>query len=215
VQRWWAFSPYGVVALVHLVALWVSAEAVAGWTKTLLMPALLVGLLIALPDRRGRIALFAGVALALSWVGDLLVAGPGEGDFVLGLVGFLLAHVTYLVLFLGPLKTRRMPWLALLLVPWWLGLVLVLGPHLGVFLVPVALYGLVLGGSTAASLGTNAVTGAGGILFLLSDSVLAFKLFWPGFELWQADVAVMLPYVLGQGLIVVGTVWAARAREGS
>lgn len=209
-QRWWAFLPYGVVGVVHLAALATATEAVAQPSKSLLMPALLFALLIAIPARKGSIALLAGAGVLLSWGGDVLLSLPGDVGFVAGLGCFLLAHIAYLVLFLRPLRRRRMPWLALLVIPWWAGLIVFLTPHLGVLLVPVVLYGLVLGASTAASLGTNVVTAAGGILFLVSDTVLAFKLFWPDFSLWQADVLVMLPYILGQGLIALGAILAAR-----
>lgn len=214
-QRWRAYLPYTAVAVVHLTALVVGAEAVAGYTKAALMPALLLAFLVTLPTPRSGVALWGGAAIGFSWIGDLLVAGPGEGHFLLGLIGFLLAHVAYLVLFVRLRAMTRMPRLALLLVPWWLALAVVLGPHLGAFLVPVLLYGLVLGGSTAASLRTTAVTWAGSILFLLSDTVLAAKLFLPGFVLWQADLLVMLPYVAGQGLIAWGVVTAAHARTGT
>ena len=44
----------------------------------------------------GRIVL---VALALSWIGDLLLAGQSEQLFLFGLVSFLLAHVAYIIAF--------------------------------------------------------------------------------------------------------------------
>jgi uncharacterized membrane protein YhhN len=44
----------------------------------------------------GRIVL---LALALSWIGDLLLAGQSEQLFLFGLVSFLLAHVAYIIAF--------------------------------------------------------------------------------------------------------------------
>ncbi len=44
----------------------------------------------------GRVVL---VALALSWIGDLLLAGQSEKLFLFGLVSFLLAHVAYVIAF--------------------------------------------------------------------------------------------------------------------
>ena len=199
--RWWPFGPYVLVGLVHLASLSVGADPLSSATKVLLMPALLAGLLVALPTRRTAVALWGSLGILFSWVGDILLSSPGETGFVTGLGAFMLAHVAYLVLFLRPLRTRRIPPLTLLLV---------LSPYLGVLLVPVALYGAVIGSSTAASFGTSRVVAAGALFFLVSDTLLAFKMFWPGFTFWQEDLAVMLTYIVGQGLIAAGSVGLVR-----
>ena len=170
------------------------------------MPALLLALLVSLPARRGEVGLWAGTGMLFSWAGDLLLSTPGEAGFIAGLGSFMLAHVAYLVLFLRPVRTKRMPALALAYAAWWAALVVVLSPHLGALLVPVAVYGLVVGASSAAALGTTRAIAVGALLFLLSDSILAFKLFWPGFAVWQQDFLIMLAYIAGQGLIAVGVV---------
>ncbi|MEQ1736920.1 MAG: lysoplasmalogenase [Rhodoglobus sp.] len=205
-RRWWAFSLFAAVGAVHLAILAVGAEAWSAPTKALLMPALLIGFLVALPSRRNELAAVGGVAVLLSWAGDVLLATPGNVGFLIGLVAFMLAHAVYLVQFRRSLKQRRIPRLALLYLAWWLALVVVLSPHLGALLIPVAIYGAVLGLSAAAALGTNRMVAVGALVFLLSDTVLAFKMFWPDFSLWQADLIIMFGYLVGQGLIAVGTV---------
>ncbi|MCU1439821.1 MAG: hypothetical protein JWP85_818 [Rhodoglobus sp.] len=202
--------PYGIVAVAHLTGLFTGAEWLASPTKGLLMPALLLALLVSIPARRGEVALWGGAGMLFSWAGDLLLSAPGEAGFIAGLGSFMLAHVAYLVLFLRPLRTKRMPALALAFGVWWAALVIVLAPHLGAPLIPVAVYGLVLGASSAAALGTTRVVAIGALLFLLSDTMLAFKLFWPGFAVWQQDLVIMLAYIVGQGLIAVGAVRHAR-----
>ena len=204
VKRWWAFIPYAVVGAVHLASLFSGTDAVAEPTKALLMPALLLALFVALPLRRDAVAIWAGAGVLVSWIGDLLLSTPAETGFVGGLGAFMLAHIAYLVLFLHPLKRRPIPWLALALVLWWVALLVILAPHLGVLLIPVAVYGFILGASTAAALGTNLVTAIGALLFLASDTLLAFKLFWPDFAVWQADFLIMIMYITGQGLIILG-----------
>lgn len=211
-KRWWAFAPYVVVALAHLVGLATANDALSSPTKVLLMPALLLAFLVALPSRRTQVALWGSAGILLSWAGDYFLSAPGESGFVTGLIFFMLAHGAYLVLFLRPLRIRRMPRLALLYVIWWAALVVILAPHLGVLLVPVAVYGLVLGSSAAAALGSTRVVAFGALLFLASDTVLAFKLFWPDFSLWQADAIIMLGYIAGQGLIAVGAIRHAYSR---
>ena len=209
-RRWWPFGPYILVGLVHLAALSVGSEVLSSATKVLLMPALFAALLLSLPTPRSSIALWAGLGILFSWIGDVLLSAPGETGFVTGLGAFLLAHVAYLLLFLRPLRARGVPRLTLLLLLWWAALLLVLAPYLGVLLVPVALYGAVLGSSTAASFGTTRIVALGGLFFLASDTVLAFKMFMPGFVFWQEDFAVMLAYITGQGLITAGAVAQAR-----
>jgi uncharacterized membrane protein YhhN len=208
--RLWGFAVYAVVATTHLVSLFVDAPGLGGATKVMLMPALLVALLVALPRIRSEIALWAGLGIVFSWVGDALLADPASSGFVVGLGAFLLAHAAYLVLFIRPMRTRRVPPLAFVYLVWWVALVGLLAPHLGALLVPVAIYGLVLGSSAALALGTNSVSAVGAFLFTVSDTVLAFKLFHPDFSLWQPDFVIMLLYVLGQGLIIAGAVVHAR-----
>lgn len=215
-NRWWAFVPYAIVGVVHLLALFVGAGAVSGPSKGFLMPALLLGLLIALPlPRTVWVAVWGGAGILFAWAGDLLLASPGDWGFVAGLGAFLLTHLCYLVLFLRPLRTRRIPRLALLLLLWWAALLAVLTPHLGSLLIPVAIYGLLLGASTAAAFATSRTIVVGAILFLVSDTLLAFKLFWPDFALWQADFLIMLAYIAGQGLIAVGAARQVRGLAGS
>ncbi len=212
------FVPYPVVVVVHLGGLFLRdlgvpvAGDVASATKPMLMLALLGGFLAATPAPRARIAVWTSAALVLSLAGDVLFAQPGDLGFILGLGCFLAAHVAYTILFLGPLRTSRMPRLAALYGLWWFGLVAVLLPHLGGLAVPVLVYGAVLGLSAASALSTNRTIAVGALLFLLSDSVLAFKLFFPGFDFWQKDFVTMALYCAGQGLIALGVVFATRSR---
>jgi uncharacterized membrane protein YhhN len=195
--------PYLAVSVIHVVALVVGMTAVSTPTKWLLMPALLFALVATAPRSR-LVIVVGGVAVILSWCGDVLISTPGGTGFVLGLASFLLAHVTYLVLFLAVLRTRRVPVWALVYVVWLVGLLIVITPHLGTLVVPVVAYGVILAASTAAALGTSRPVALGALLFLLSDSVLVFKLFWPGFAGPQADAIIMVLYLLSQGLIVWG-----------
>jgi uncharacterized membrane protein YhhN len=212
------FLPYLVATLVHLGALGATdlgidgAADVASATKPLLMLTLLGGFLAATPALRGPISRWTSAAIVLSLAGDVLFAQPGGIGFIIGLGAFLLAHVAYTILFLGPLKTTRMPRLAALYVLWWVGLLALLLPHLGALAVPVVVYGAVLGLSAAAALGTTPLVAVGAGLFLLSDSVLACKLFLPGFGFWQQDLVIMALYCVGQALIAIGVVRATRSR---
>ena len=211
-SRWWGFLPFGVVSVIHLAALVVGSQEVAVPSKALLMPALLVALLVGLPRIRSEIALWAGLALVFSTAGDVLLGAPGEVAFLVGVGAFSLAHVAYLLLYLRPLRTRRIGWRGLLYVGWLAVLLLVLLPHVGSLALPLAVYGLLLCGAAAAALGTAPIIATGALLFLTSDTLLALKFFLPRFSLWQEDFLIMLVYLAAQGLIIVGTVLAARRR---
>jgi uncharacterized membrane protein YhhN len=154
------------------------------------------------------VVVVGSVGIVLSWCGDVLLSTPGDIGFVAGLASFLLAHVAYLVLFAAVLRTRRLPVWSLGYALWLVILVVVISPHLGALGVPVVAYGIVLAASSAASLATSPTVAVGALLFLLSDSLLVFKLFWPDFSMVQVDAIIMLLYLAGQGLIVFGAVTA-------
>jgi uncharacterized membrane protein YhhN len=210
------FVPYVLATVIHLGALFASAAGVEGAgevatvTKPALMLTLLLGLLASIPTPRGPIAAWASTAIVLSLAGDVLLDQPGGTGFILGLSAFLLAHLAYTVLFLAPLRRRRMPRLAALYGLWWFALLAVLLPHLGGLAVPVVVYGAVLGLSAASALGTNPIVAVGAALFLVSDTLLAFKMFLPGFAFWQQDFVIMVLYTAGQGLMALGIVHQSR-----
>lgn len=203
------FTPYVLVGIVHLVALAVSEENLSTFTKPLLMPFLLAGLLFALPRWRTQVALFAALAIVFSLAGDVGIATPGELSFLIALGLFLIAHIFYIVLFAWKLRMRQMSLWSLVYLAWWVVFLVILAPHTGSILIPVAVYGLVLGTMGAIALSCNRFIAIGGLLFVISDSLLALHKFLPGFDLWQADFTIMLTYIAAQGLIAVGiAVWA-------
>jgi uncharacterized membrane protein YhhN len=214
-----AFLPltgYAVVAAVHLalIAFDLPGRAV---TKALLMPALLAAVLVvALRGRaaRSRAVLLLGAGIVASWVGDVLLGV----SFVVGLAAFALAHLAYVTLFVGPARRRRIAWPALAYLVWLAVLVPVLWPHLGSLAPAVVVYGLLLAATAATATGVNATTAWGALAFLASDSLLAFRLFWPNFgstfpDPWQ-DLAIMTLYCVGQGVIALGIVREVTAGGG-
>jgi uncharacterized membrane protein YhhN len=214
------FVPFVVVSALHLAVLLAHADipGLTAVTKALLMPALAVGLLWSLARARGSVAapvvVLALVALAFSLLGDIFVGLPDPG-FLVGLGAFFVAHLAYLVLFRRFLRSRRISPLAAVYAVWWVALLLLLLPHLGVLAVPVAIYGLVLGGAATVATAVNRAVSIGALLFLVSDSLLALKLFLPGFVLWEIDFVIMVVYCTAQGLLIAGVVRAASTRGGS
>lgn len=210
---WWGFALFAAVSAVHIVALATGETDIAAPTKLALMPALAIAAMWAGrggPSTTAHQLLY--IAIALSWLGD----GAGtffpwfEDELPMMLLCFGLAHIAYIVLFLRFLAVRRFPRWSLVYAVWWVVLVAVLWPHLGALAIPVAIYGLVLGGTAAASTRSSVIVASGGALFLASDSVLAFRIFLPGAMPDWTSPLIMLTYCAGQGLIVAGAILALR-----
>ncbi|WP_288873370.1 lysoplasmalogenase family protein [uncultured Microbacterium sp.] len=184
----------------------------AGPTKLLLMPLLAVPVVLSarkLVPRSALLMLLA--ALLFSWLGDGAEAFfPRAPELPLMLLFFGIAHVAYILLFARHLAMRRMPWWVLIYVAWWVAMIATLGPHTGVLLIAVAVYGLVLGGTAAFSARCHPLVAVGGAFFLMSDTILAFRLFLPDALPSWSSPAVMLTYTIGQGLIVAGALLSLR-----
>ncbi|WP_417540399.1 lysoplasmalogenase family protein [Microbacterium maritypicum] len=207
----WAFLPFVVISVVHVVLL-ATDNPFAAPTKLLLMPMLAIPVLVVARHLTPRITVFLLLAaLLFSWLGDgagtFFPAGP---ELPLMLLFFGIAHVAYILLFVRHLSTRRMPWWVLVYAAWWVAMIAALGPHTGGLLVAVALYGLVLGATAAFSTRCHPLVAVGGAFFLASDTILAFRLFLPDSLPSWSSPTVMLTYVIGQGLIIAGALVSLR-----
>ena len=207
---WWAFIPYFAVSVVHVWTRFME-DPLAAPTKLLLMPFLALAVVVSISGVRGvawRVAALLLVGLVLSWLGD------GAGTFFpwfsdelpMMLVCFGLAHLCYMALFWwGRVETQaRLPKLWWGYVPVYVAIVAILAPRAGAFALPIAAYGVVLVGTAVLAMRLGAIVGWGGFWFLVSDAVLAFRIFTPEWmPAWTGGV-VMLTYTLGQLLIAYG-----------
>ncbi|MBW9122185.1 lysoplasmalogenase [Microbacterium trichothecenolyticum] len=214
-RLWIVFVPYIAVSVVHVAALAVGSDAVAAPTKLALMPLLALAVAWGVRGSRWTPAhTLLVVAIGLSWVGD------GAGTFIpwmptvpMMLLFFGLAHLCYILLFWRMLAVRRVPIWAGAYAVWWLVLLAVLWPNLGGLAIAVAIYGLVLGGTAFAASRCHPLIVWGGVFFLTSDSVLAFRLFTSDAMPDWTSPLVMVTYCLGQGLIAAGVLVSVRARN--
>ena len=210
----WPFAPYIVVSAIHVIAN-ATHSPLTTPTKALLMPLLALPVLLAwktLAPRGAAVLLTA--ALAFSWLGDeagLFFPFAPELPLMLGFFG--LAHIAYILLFLRHLRVRRLPMWTVVFVLWWLFMIAILGPHTGSLLVAVGAYGIVLAGTAATSARCRTMIAWGGVFFLSSDSILAFRLFQPEAMPDWTSPAVMVTYTIGQGLIVAGALLALRHED--
>lgn len=208
----WSFLPYGVISAVHVGFKFIPGQPGDALTKLLLMPLLALGVLLALRGvARTGAAIVLLIAIAWSWLGDgASTFFPFAPELPVMLLCFGLAHLLYIWLFNRRLAVRRMPGWAAVYLLWWVILLAVLWPALGGLTVAVAIYGLVLGGTAASATRCPPLVLWGGVLFLSSDSILAFRIFMPDAMPDWTSPLVMLTYCAGQGLIAVGAVAALR-----
>ena len=184
------------------------------FSKPLLMPLLMVLFLENIKGVSSSIKWGVLAGLFFSWIGDvaLLVEDTNPSFFIVGLLGFLIAHVNYIVVF-NKSRTKRAegsilkPVLIPVFVLFTIGFLFVLWPHLGDLRIPVIVYATVLmlmgvfAVSRKVSPGFNLVL-VGAVLFVISDSVLAINKFYAPFE--SARVTTMLTYTIAQLFIVLG-----------
>ncbi|MGW9347004.1 lysoplasmalogenase [Nocardiopsis flavescens] len=207
-----------LVSVVHLAVQAVGAEAWSRPTQALLMPLLAAFAWTAAPRPRGRLVRLTAVALFFSWLGDTAPALASQDTAFLVMVGFFaVAQAVYITAFApwwgrSPLRSNRT-----LLVPYAVvvaGLVALCAPGAGPLLVPVLVYGLLLGAMAVLAVGVHRWAAVGGALFLLSDGLIALRAFSPGFDLPLSGFWVMLAYTAAQALIVLGALARDRAPAG-
>ncbi len=207
------------LATVHLVWQLTGQTSYARVSQWFLMPALAVFLLVRTHAvGRSRLVRLALVALAFSWLGDTAPAlAAGDLAFLLMVGFFLVAQVVYIVAFWPHRRDSVLQRRRVLILPYAvaiLALVLACAPHAGALLVPVLLYGLLLGAMAVLATGVNSLVWAGGALFLISDGLIALNAFTPRWDLPLQGFWVMLTYIAAQLLIVLGVLRSPSDRGG-
>jgi uncharacterized membrane protein YhhN len=208
---------FALVLLIDLVSVYLNNESLRFITKPLLMPLLAIYLLQQTSSAMSSLKIWIFLALFFSWLGDifLLFEERGSNFFLLGLSAFLVAQVFYIVFFHNIRMREYIRGNALLLlfvIVYYSILISVLSPYLGNMRLPVRIYGVVL--SFMLMLAMHTMLGKnkkaalwmmmGAILFVASDSLLAFNKFFSAFN--YAGLIIMLTYGLAQLFITEGAV---------
>jgi alkenylglycerophosphocholine/alkenylglycerophosphoethanolamine hydrolase len=172
-----------IAAIAYIVGMWAKfPNTVQLITKGIPVLCLIVWL-ATLPRDRFANLIMAGLIFSLA--GDLILQ-VSKDLFVVGLLSFLVAHLFYIVAFLG--VTRRGSWIRLLpFAAWGIIAFLILQPYLGDMLLPVAGYIIVievmmwrataLVGAHGKSRDFELAALLGAIAFGLSDTLLALNRF--------------------------------------
>jgi uncharacterized membrane protein YhhN len=201
--------------IIYLSILFLNIQGFDLYMKPLILPILMLIVTFSENFPTKKILL---TALIFSWIGDivLLFASKGELYFIFGLVSFLVSHLVYIVLFNKQQTTREND----NKVQFWIGVLLIIGyftfmiftlfPKLGPLKIPVLVYAIVITtmlffafkGSLKWAIPANNYILIGAIVFVSSDSVLAFNKFYTPIE--NASFYIMATYCLAQYLIVKG-----------
>lgn len=211
------FRIYIAFSILYLIVLLTGYENFDLFLKPVLIPLLGFGVYFHPKFPSRKILL---IALFFSWIGDviLLFADISEIYFIIGLVSFLIAHLTYCVLFnkqiVGEMQVNKVlfGFGSLLIAFYLIGMLGFLMPKLGELRIPVIIYAAVI--STMLLFAFNGYLiwkkpaalyiFLGAATFVASDSILAFNKFYAPIE--KGSFFIMLTYLVAQYLIVVGII---------
>ncbi|WP_338519052.1 lysoplasmalogenase [Alteromonas gracilis] len=164
-------------------------------------------------------------ALFASAAGDIFLALTFEGNFVLGLGCFLVAHIAYIVSFFiaridrqgRQMETQRNPALLGVACAFVVGFSVLMAQHIlpaaGDLFYPVFIYIMVITtmGITALVVARSWYIALGALVFVTSDAILAQTIFIKPITL--SGFAVMLTYYAAQYLLTRGFIQAARTEQ--
>jgi len=209
-----------ILALVTtLVAVYLDNETLRMISKPLLMPLLMVYFLSETKKFPTNLKVWIILALFFSWIGDILLLFEANDKtyFLLGLSAFLLVQLCYIIFFHNIRMKEVIMGNALFLllaVIYYSALTNILSPSLekANLNLPVRIYGVVLSFMFMLAMHTifsrNKKAGwlmtIGAILFVVSDSILAFNKFYSPIN--YGDLMVMLTYGAAQLLIITGAI---------
>ena len=215
-----AWGALALLTLVHLAAQLGVASTLADTSQWFLMPVLAGCLWLAARPatdggrRRSRLVRLTLLALGFSWLGDTAPdLADGDTAFLVMVGCFLCAQVTYTIAF-WPYRASSVLRRPLALAPYLLAfavLVVACAPGAGSLLVPVVVYGACLVLMAVTATGVDRLAAVGGAVFLVSDALIALNAFAPRYALPAHGFWVMLTYVVGQVLLVLGVLRRERA----
>ncbi|SKC09197.1 Uncharacterized membrane protein YhhN [Soonwooa buanensis] len=190
----------GLMFICDLLFIVLGREQLRLFSKTLLMPLLLVFYWLASQkSNQPKQNLFIA-GLILSWFGDVFLLF--DWGFIAGLGSFLLAHICY-IFCLKKLSISKALWSLPLIIIYLFTFLTFLFPHLGDMKIPVILYALCISGMLYFSLKTKqTLLIIGAVFFVISDSVLAINLFVNPSKI--LGFLVMFTYVLAQTFLAFG-----------
>ncbi len=200
-----------------------TAKLVLGDFHYIVKPAIVISLLLYYgikTELKGRFAKRIFIGLIFSLIGDvfLMFNDVEPNFFIFGLVAFLLAHLSYIRAFYldykwAPSIEKNFTRIAIAIFGvFCIGFYLYLRPHLDDLKIPVMIYAFVISlmavmaGNRKGRVNTLSfnLIFYGAILFLISDSLLAYNKFVTPNKF--AGIGIMSTYMLAQFFITIGAI---------
>lgn len=188
-----------VFLLADLVLIATQKESLRFYTKTLLIPLLIV-LYVGI-EKYLKTDKFFVLGLIFSFLGDVFLLF--NNGFILGLGSFLIAHCLYIFCF-WRMRSIAVKWYYLLAIMGYaLCFFVWLLPYLGDLKIPVFVYTSAISAMLFFAIRThNRWLLLGALSFVVSDSLLAVNQFV--YEAVVLQLGVMVTYILAQWLLVLG-----------
>lgn len=200
--------------ITYFIGVHYQVQAVIYLCKPLLASSLIFWLLANVGINNKKIQNLTVAALFFSLIGDVLLMFEQSDPFFFigGLIGFLIAHLCYIVVFSSMIQQFSIThkwWIVAFVGCYYATLLYILFPFLGELKIPVAVYGFVISSMFFYALhflfNKNKACLfilIGAILFVVSDSILAVNKFYSSFN--SAGFFIMLTYAFAQYFIVRG-----------
>lgn len=210
---------FAVIVMIELTGRLVDNIQMEYFVKPLIMIWMAVYFIIF--KKKNTFVLPVLVAFFFSWVGDnfLMLSGKNELFFFAGVGGFFCAQVTYIYVYAkfsekgGKGFLQKNAWVSLFFIAYVTGMLALLFPGLEGMMKPIiTIYAISLILMSMMALNRSGRVGAnsfklvftGSLLFLLSDSMIAFDKFHS--EIPLAGFLIMITYIAAQYLIMRGLI---------
>jgi uncharacterized membrane protein YhhN len=177
-------------------------------------------LFVALTARQSKYKILIVIGMLFSLMGDIFLMLPTD-QFLIGLICFLITHICYIVAFLSDSRFGRPVWPYVLLSLIAIAIFELLSGGINAAMqFPVAIYAAALSLMTAQAIArylqhTNAGTkfaAIGAMLFMISDTTLAYDRFVTGFV--PAHAIILATYYSAQYLIALSSTNCSRLLDG-
>lgn len=203
------------VSAVHLYHSWTDDSSKRKYTKPFLLP-LIIAYYIVCADKLSWVLI---IALAASWLGDVLLIPKGNGWFTAGGISFMITHFLFIAVYAMSVDFSKVRWMLVIpAVILYYGISAVIIKSLKpstpkMMLIPMYVY--LLANSTMnvfslmqlISLRSAGATVAfiGAVLFFISDCTLFLVRYHKNKDLiFKKHFTVMLTYIAGEFLIAQG-----------
>lgn len=172
---------------------------------------LIISIVIIFPSSDEKYKIFILVGLLFSLIGDVFLIFP-ERHFTKGLIAFLVGHIFYIFAFLIPQRFNFTVWIFLPIVLLSILYLKIILPYSGKKTLPVIIYIVIIAimGWTALERFHNIQTfgtlfaAIGAVLFMLSDSILAYNKFRKQFS--SAELIILSTYYAAQWLLALSVI---------